>query len=112
METATKGDRPVKELLVVSWSTCEGSVSTAILSTAAQLCPAGWSAVVYEDITQLPHFNPDVENAGPAAMGGPAGRCGRGTDLHPEYGGAMPGALKNVLEWTIGDTVMYGTPVG
>lgn len=24
----------------------------------------------------------------------------------------MPGALKNLLEWTIGDTVMSGKPVG
>lgn len=41
METATKGDCPVKELLLVSGSTREGSVSPAALSTAAQLCPRG-----------------------------------------------------------------------
>lgn len=30
----------------------------------------------------------------------------------PEYAGAMPGSLKNLLEWTIGATVMTGKPVG
>lgn len=30
----------------------------------------------------------------------------------PEYAGALPGALKNLLERTIGDTVMAGKSVG
>lgn len=30
----------------------------------------------------------------------------------PEYAGGTPGALKNLLEWTIGSTVMASKPVG
>jgi NAD(P)H-dependent FMN reductase len=29
----------------------------------------------------------------------------------PEYAGAMPGVLKNLLEWTIGDASTYRKPV-
>src|SRR4051812_22036623 len=29
----------------------------------------------------------------------------------PEYAGAMPAVLKNLLEWTIGDGGTYGKPV-
>jgi NAD(P)H-dependent FMN reductase len=29
----------------------------------------------------------------------------------PEYAGALPGALKNLLEWTVGDGGTYGKPI-
>jgi NAD(P)H-dependent FMN reductase len=29
----------------------------------------------------------------------------------PEYAGALPGALKNLLEWTVGDAGTYGKPI-
>ena len=29
----------------------------------------------------------------------------------PEYAGALPGALKNLLEWTVGDASTYRKPV-
>jgi len=30
----------------------------------------------------------------------------------PEYAGALPGALKNLLEWTVGDGGTYRKPIG
>ena len=29
----------------------------------------------------------------------------------PEYAGALPGALKNLLEWTVGDASTYRKPI-
>jgi chromate reductase len=30
----------------------------------------------------------------------------------PEYAGALPGSLKNLLDWTVGGGEIYGKPVG
>ena len=108
-------DRSKRSLLLISGSTREGSINSAVIATTARLLPPTWNPIVYVGLAKLPHFNPDLEEAGPPSSV---------TDLRtaievadavlfctPEYAGAMPGALKNLLEWTIGDTVMSNKPV-
>lgn len=105
-----------KTLLHISGSTREGSINTAVLTTAATLLPSNWSPTTYTGLTQLPHFNPDLEQAGPPStvvnLRTVIQASGALLISTPEYAGAMPGALKNLLEWTIGDTAMSGKPVG
>ncbi|NDK33212.1 NADPH-dependent FMN reductase [Nesterenkonia haasae] len=107
---------PEKSLLLMTGSTREGSVNTAVLKTARTTLPHHWTALAYSGLTQLPHFNPDVERSVPPPPVRNLRAAIRASDAilfcTPEYAGAMPGALKNLLEWTIGDTVMYGKPVG
>lgn len=109
-------DQPTRSLLLLSGSTREGSINTAVLATAAALLPSGWTASRYAGLIGLPHFNPDLEQSGPSASVSELRRVVRTSDAllvcTPEYAGAMPGALKNLLEWTIGDTVMSGKPTG
>jgi chromate reductase, NAD(P)H dehydrogenase (quinone) len=62
---------------------------------------------LYEALGDLPHFNPD-DDAGllPAAVAELRAEVHRVDALvfcTPEYAGAMPGSLKNLLEWLIGD---------
>ena len=55
----------------------------------------------------LPHFNPDHEgDTLPSAVAALRHRVHRADALvicTPEYAGALPGSLKNLLEWLIGD---------
>jgi NAD(P)H-dependent FMN reductase len=105
-------------LLLVSGSLRGGSTNAAVLATAADVAPAGVSTVIYDGLASLPHFNPDddaegIEVAAPvAAMREALGAADAVLVCTPEYAGALPGAFKNFLEWTIGNGGTYGKPVG
>lgn len=104
-------------VLLVSGSVRDGSTNTAVLRTVQALAPAGIEAVLYDGILGLPHFNPDDDAEG-AQVPEPVARMRAA--MHsadallictPEYAGAMPAVLKNLLEWTIGDASTYRKPV-
>jgi chromate reductase len=104
-------------VLLVSGSVRDGSTNTAVLRTTAALAPRGVDAVLFDGILGLPHFNPD-DDAESAQV--PDAVAQMRAAMHaadallictPEYAGAMPAVLKNLLEWTIGDASTYKKPV-
>jgi NAD(P)H-dependent FMN reductase len=104
-------------LLLISGSVRAGSTNAAALRTAAALASDGTQTVLYEGMAALPHFNPDDDAEGikPHPAVAELRREIAGADAilicTPEYAGALPGALKNLLEWTIGDAGTYGKPM-
>jgi len=103
------------ELLLLSGSTRLGSTNTAVLRTVRDLVPDSVTAVLYEGLADLPAFNPDDDRD---PLPPPV------TDLRahlaaadavlvctPEYAGGLPGAFKNLLDWTVGGTELAGMPV-
>lgn len=104
------------QLLLVSGSLRAGSTITAVLRTARTVVPGGVTASLYEGMAGLPHFNPDDDLEGepvPRAVELRAQISAAGALLlcTPEYAGALPGALKNLLEWTVGDAGTHDKPV-
>jgi NAD(P)H-dependent FMN reductase len=102
-------------LLLVGGSLRRGSVNAAVLATLAEIAPAGVITTVYEGLRALPWFDPDEDRMPfhPAV-------ADLRDRLHiadavlfstPEYAGALPGAFKNLLDWTVGDG-MYEMPAG
>jgi NAD(P)H-dependent FMN reductase len=93
--------------LLISGSLRSASTSSAALLAAGELVPADVEPVRYHGLDVLPHFNPDrdVDPLDDAV-------ADLRTAIHqadamvlstPEYAGALPGAFKNLLDWTIGD---------
>jgi chromate reductase len=105
-------------LLLVSGSLRAGSTNSAALHTAAALATAGVTAKLYDGMRELPHFNPDDDAEGQpvhpavAAMRNAVASADALLICTPEYAGALPGALKNLLEWTVGDAGTYEKAVG
>jgi chromate reductase, NAD(P)H dehydrogenase (quinone) len=115
---ARRLSRPMNcRLLLISGSLRAASTNSAVLRTAATVAPENVTAVLYDGIAGLPHFNPDDDSGTLDA---------RVTELRaqlhaadallfctPEYAGALPGSFKNVLDWSIGDDEprsIYGKP--
>jgi chromate reductase len=105
------------QLLFISGSLRAGSTNTAVLRTARTVAPDGVTASLYDGMYGLPHFNPDDDREGEPVHAAV-------TELRvqimaadalllctPEYAGALPGALKNLLEWTVGDAGTHEKPV-
>ena len=101
-------------VLLISGSTRAGSSNTALLRTAAALEPerTAWGP----DLKTLPAFDPDEDRdpLPPAVASLRAGLAASRAVLFctPEYAGALPGAFKNLLDWTVGGAEMPGRPVG
>ena len=80
-----------------------------MLATAATLAPAGVTCGRFTAIEDLPIFTPDRDapavalDARVAELRALVGRADAVLISTPEYAGALPAAMKNVLEWTIGD---------
>lgn len=104
------------QVLLVSGSTRSASSNSALLRTAVACAPEGVSAVLYDGLTALPHFNPDDDHEPlpPAVLGLRAALSAAHAVLFctPEYAGTLPGAFKNLLDWTVGGTEMSDKPVG
>jgi len=107
------------QVLLVSGSLRAGSTNGAVVATAHAVADqAGVTTVLFDGLGDLPHFNPDDDpEGGPvhpavAALRAQLTQCDVVLFSTPEYAGALPGALKNLLEWTVGGGQTYGMPVG
>ena len=108
---------PPVRILLVSGSSRAGSTNAAVLGTAAEVADGDVDAVVYRGIGALPLFNPDDDREGVpvdprvADMRRELAAADAVLICTPEYAGALPAAMKNLLEWTIGDAGTYQKPV-
>ena len=108
---------PARRVLLISGSLRAGSTNGALLRTALAVAPAGVEATLYDGMGALPHFNPDDDAEGLPVHPAVAALRAAIHDADallvstPEYAGALPGSLKNLLEWTVGDASTYRKPI-
>lgn len=103
-------------LLLISGSLRAASTNTAVLRTLQAVAGDAVGSRLYAGMASLPHFNPDddVEGAPPVAVGDLRARIAAADAVllsTPEYAGALPGALRTLLEWTVGGGEISGKPV-
>ena len=104
-----------RHLMLICGSLRSGSTNEALLRTVASLLPADVTADSYDGMARLPHFNPDDDHDPlPPAVVDLRGRIAAVDAIlfsTPEYAGAMPGSLKNLLDWTVGGVETSDKPV-
>ena len=102
-------------LLLVGGSLRRGSVNAAVLATAAAVATPGVLPTIYTGLATLPWFDPDDDrqplHPAVASLRDQLHHADAVLFSTPEYAGALPGSLKNLLDWTVGDG-MYEKPVG
>lgn len=90
------------------------STNTAMLRMAQSFVPDGVHLHLYEELGQLPLFNPDLEGIEPPAVQRLRTAIGRADALlfaSPEYAHGISGVLKNALDWMVASGVFVGKPV-
>ena len=109
--------RATTEVRVVSLcgSLRRGSVNAAVLETARRIAPPGMTVTSYDEMRELPAFDPDDDREplppSVAALRRSIAEADALLVCTPEYAGALPGAFKNLLDWTVGAPDMDGMPV-
>ena len=99
-------------ILAISGSLRATSSNGTLLRAARALAPAGVEVVVYDGLGDLPHFNPDVDDAGAPPLVLDFRDRLRGADAvlisSPEYAHGVPGVLKDALDWLVGSGELVG----
>lgn len=100
-------------LLLISGSTRANSTNGAAVRAIVDRIP---DAQAYPGLAELPQFNPDLDRDPlPPLVAGLRTALGLADAVlfcTPEYAGALPGAMKNLLDWSIGGGQLSGKPVG
>jgi chromate reductase len=94
-------DRPIK-VLGITGSLRRDSYNRGLLRAAQELAPAGVELELYDGWWDVPAFNEDLENDPPEAVQRMRARIAEADAVliaTPEYNGAVPGGLKNAMDW-------------
>jgi NAD(P)H-dependent FMN reductase len=109
----------VHRILLIPGSLRRQSTNVAVLRTAQMVAAGEVAALLFTGLGALPWFSPDDDEdpLDPAVADLRAQIRAADALLFstPEYAGALPGAFKNLLDWTVGDDQpgsIYEKPVG
>lgn len=103
------------QLLAISGSIRATSTIGTLLRAIVRIAPEDITWTIYYGLGDLPHFVPDLDGDEPPAAVADLRRHLRDADAvlicTPEYAFSMPGALKNLFEWTVSSGEFVGKPV-
>ena len=92
-------------ILAISGSLRTTSTTSTLARAAAALTPENTKVTIYNDLGDLPHFSPDIDDDKSPAAVLDLRRQLQAADgvliCTPEYAFGMPGSLKNALDWTV-----------
>jgi chromate reductase len=102
-------------ILAISGSLRTISSNTSVLQAAALLAPPESVIVLYKDLQNLPHFNPDWDGDDPPDIVKALRREVALADgmiiCSPEYAHGVAGSMKNALDWLVGSCEFPGKPI-
>jgi chromate reductase, NAD(P)H dehydrogenase (quinone) len=103
------------KILAISGSAREVSTNTAFLKIMKSLAPAGLELMVFNSLDKLPVFSPDSEGeATPEAVCEFMELVSIADGIiisSPEYVRAIPGGLKNAIDWMVSRFEVISKPI-
>jgi chromate reductase, NAD(P)H dehydrogenase (quinone) len=100
--------------LAISGSNRAQSTNTALLRAVAKAAAPDHRITVFADLTSLPIFSPDMEGREPDPVLALARQIAQADGLiisSPEYVHAIPGGLKNAIDWLVSRDELMGKPI-
>ena len=102
------------KLLAISGSLRAASSNAALLRAAALVAPPEIEVEIYQQMGNLPHFNPDLESDLPPVISDLRQRVQAADGVlicTPEYVHGLPGSFKNLLDWLVSGGELWDKPV-
>jgi NAD(P)H-dependent FMN reductase len=103
------------KLLAISGSGRQASTNTAMLRAMSSIAQPDHQVTVFDRIGDLPIFSPDLEaNPLPETVQSFADLVGQSDGLviaSPEYVRAIPGGLKNAIDWLVSREEIIHKPI-
>lgn len=102
-------------LLAISGSGRKASTNTAMLRAVSAIARPGHEVTVFDAIADLPVFSPDLESGSlPEPVENFAALVARSDGViisSPEYVRAIPGGLKNAIDWLVSRDEIIDKPI-
>ncbi|MFA5835189.1 MAG: NADPH-dependent FMN reductase [Bacteroidota bacterium] len=103
-----------KTVIAIPGSTRTHSTHLNLIRRIEELAAGKFHLIVYRHISELPHFNPDLDNDTPPENVIDFRKQLKASDgiliCTPEYAMGVPGTLKNALDWTVSSADFYRKP--
>src|SRR4030095_9638721 len=94
-----------KKVIAISGSVRRNSANLRLIKAIDDLTKEKFETTVFEGLTDIPHFNPDLDTDQPPEAVNNFRQLLRNSDgiliCTPEYAMGVPGTLKNALDWTV-----------
>ncbi|GGF25059.1 NADPH-dependent FMN reductase [Flavobacterium limi] len=104
------------KILAITGSTRHNSSNFKILKFISEQINPCFEVEIFEDLTEIPHFNPDLDTDNPpenVVSFRNKIRDAEGVIIcTPEYVFSLPGSLKNALEWCVSTTIFSNKKLG
>jgi NAD(P)H-dependent FMN reductase len=102
-------------ILAISGSTKKTSSNLNLIKAIADIASEIFTVTIFEGLSQLPHFSPDLDNEKPPLQVTEFRRLLRAANgiliCTPEYAIGVPGTLKNAIDWTVSSMEFSQKPV-
>ncbi len=104
------------QILAISGSLRKKSSNRTLLEAMHLLAPPSVKIIIYQELADLPHFNPDLEELPLLPTSVIIFRHLVKTSdgllfSTPEYAHGLPGSFKNALDWLVGGEEFYQKPI-
>ncbi|MBZ4042573.1 NADPH-dependent FMN reductase [Flavobacterium hibisci] len=104
------------KIFAITGSTRKNSSNFKILKFISENINREFEVEIFEDLEELPHFNPDLDNESPPekviSFRNKIAQADGILICTPEYVFSLPGSLKNALEWCVSTTVFANKKTG
>lgn len=105
-----------KNILGICGSASRNSANLAILKIIAELGKPDFNFEILDDLTELPHFKPELTDKGvPEKIVELRNKIAKADAVifcTPEYVFSIPSGLKNLIEWCVSTTVFSDKQIG
>jgi NAD(P)H-dependent FMN reductase len=103
-------------IFAITGSTRKNSSNFKILKFISENLKADFEVEIFEDLADIPHFNPDLDTENPphqvASFRNKIIQADGVLICTPEYVFSLPGSLKNALEWCVSTTIFSDKKTG